>query len=143
MLGTKVAVLDEEPPSAWPEACVGTLTTHDLPTMAGVLRGDGPDEMRDRLALAMGERGGAAAIDLLQQAAAGAPIEPGELQERLIAALHDAVLDSPSRIRLVTTDDLCGTPLRENVPGTIGPPNWCRPLPHPVDAIPWDSIRNT
>jgi 4-alpha-glucanotransferase len=143
MLGTKVAVLDEEPPSAWPEACVGTLTTHDLPTMAGVLRGDGPDEMRERLALAMGERGGAVAIDVLQQAAAGAPIEPGEMQGRLIAALHDAVLDSPSRIRLVTTDDLCGTPLRENVPGTIGPPNWCRPLPHPVDAIPWDSIRDT
>jgi 4-alpha-glucanotransferase len=145
MLGTKVALLDEHPPADWPEACVGTLTTHDLPTMAGVLSGDGSNEMRDRLALAMGERGGAAAIDILAKAAesVGGTIDAAELRSRLIGALHDAVLDSPARIRLVTTDDLCATPQRENVPGTVGPPNWCRPLPHPVDEIPWDSVRNT
>lgn len=154
MLGTKVVVLDEEPPAAWPEACVGTLTTHDLPTMAGVLAGDGPDEMRTRLAAAMGERAGRAAIALLgaaltdddAPAAAGpaaATIDAGDLRDAMIAALHDAVLDSPARLRLVTTDDLCSTPLRENVPGTVGPPNWCRPLPHPVDQVPWASIRDT
>jgi 4-alpha-glucanotransferase len=145
MLGTKVALLDEHPPADWPEACVGTLTTHDLPTMAGVLSGDGSDEMRDRLALSMGERGGAAAIDVLAKAgeSGGGPIDAADLRARLIGALHDAVLDSPARIRLVTTDDLCATPLRENVPGTVGPPNWCRPLPRPVDDIPWDSVRNS
>lgn len=141
MLGTKVVLLDEDPPADWPEACVGTLTTHDLPTMAGVLTGDGPDEMRDRLAAAMAERGGAAAIDLLGKSAVTIPAD--EVRDRLIAALHDAVLDSPARIRLVTTDDLCATPLRQNVPGTVGLPNWCRPLPHPVDEIPWESVRNT
>jgi 4-alpha-glucanotransferase len=145
MLGTKVALLDEHSPADWPEECVGTLTTHDLPTMAGVLSGDGSDEMRERLALAVGERAGAVAIDVLTKAAGsgGGAIDASDLRARLIGALHDAVLDSPARIRLVTTDDLCATPLRENVPGTVGPPNWCRPLPHPVDEIPWDSVRNT
>lgn len=152
MLGTKVVVLDDDIPEAWPEACVGTLTTHDLPTMAGVLTGQGPDEMRDRLAAAMGTRAGTAAIALLRRETAddtGNPvgsadvefIRTTEFRDALIAALHDAVLDGSARLRLVTTDDLCGTPLRENIPGTVGPPNWCRPLPHEVDQIPWVSIR--
>ena len=59
------------------------------------------------------------------------------LQRRLIDVLHDSILDSPALLRLVTTDDLCGTALRQNVPGTVGPPNWCRFLPNPVDALPW------
>ena len=43
MLGTRVAMLDELPPAQWPTTCVATLTTHDLPTMAGVLERRGLD----------------------------------------------------------------------------------------------------
>lgn len=132
MLGTRVVVLDDEPPSVWEPECVATLTTHDLPTMAGVLHGDGPDEMRDRLAGAMGAGGAAVAIAAVRSGATG-----DALRQQLVDALHDAILGCPATLRLVTTDDLCATPLRPNVPGTVGPPNWCRPLPRPVESIPW------
>jgi 4-alpha-glucanotransferase len=135
MLGTRVVVLDELPPAEWPDGCVATLTTHDLPTMAGVMTGDGPDEMRERLALALGADGAAAAI-----AGVRADDDAPAMRQRLIDALHRSLIDSPARLRLVTTDDLCGTPLRENVPGTVGPPNWCRSLPHPVHDLPWTGV---
>lgn len=112
ILSTKVALLDDRPVDEWPEACCGTITTHDLPTIAGVLAGEGSDEMRTRLV------------------ALGSTVEE----------IHKALLTSPARIRLLTTDDLCETPLRPNVPGTVGPPNWCRPLPLPADQIPATTV---
>jgi len=136
MLGTRVAMLDELPPAQWPTTCVATLTTHDLPTMAGVLSGEGSTEMHDRLATTMGVHGAAAAIDAVRSG------DPSTLRQGLIDALHQALVDSPAALRLVTTDDLCATPLRENVPGTVGPPNWCRSLPHPVGEIPWPPFKN-
>jgi hypothetical protein len=50
-------------------------------------------------------------------------------------AAHEALLASPAALRLLSADDLAGATAQPNVPGTVGPPNWCRPLPHPVDNL--------
>lgn len=118
ILGTRVAWFEPDPPSRWPEASLATLTTHDLPTVAGVWLGtDGDAAMRDRLASI-------------------ARVPAGSLSGDVIAAAHESLARSPSRIRLVTLEDLCGATARPNVPGTVHEfPNWRRRLPLRIDEF--------
>ena len=84
--GTRVLWFEPGSPATWPQNTLATVTTHDLPTIAGVLTGaDGNDEQRQRLL----EIDGA---DDLREA---------------IDQIHAAVLASPARLRLVAVDDLC------------------------------------
>ncbi len=112
--GTKVLLFEPDPPSGWPENALATVTTHDLPTIAGVLGGtDGDAEQLSRLR----------------------EIATGDDVETVIDDVHHALLDSPARLRLLAMDDLCATPDRPNHPGTNTQPNWRRRLPRPVDAV--------
>ena len=116
--GTRVFWFEEDPPSTWPAACLATVTTHDLPTIAGVLSGaDGDDDQRERLA---------------DVALAVSPAA-------VIALMHEALLAAPSRLRLLAADDLCAATERPNRPGTVVGPNWRRRLPFPVGKIPMPS----
>jgi 4-alpha-glucanotransferase len=112
--GTRVLLFEDEPPSAWPLECLATLTTHDLPTVAATWALPADDARRARL-----EAVAAGCTDV----------------EHAVGAAHEALLASPAALRLLTTDDLAGATAQPNVPGTVGPPNWCRPLPHPVDDL--------
>lgn len=116
--GTKVGWFDG-PPERWPSSSLGTLSTHDLPTVRGALRGTDPGadpafaaHLRDVLGestAALGE------VELLVEA-----------HRRLAAAGSDLVL--------VTTDDLLGALDRPNQPGGVEEyPSWCLPLPVPLD----------
>jgi 4-alpha-glucanotransferase len=109
-----VLLFEDEPPSAWPLECLATLTTHDLPTVAATWALPADDARRARL-----EAVAAGCTDV----------------EHAVGAAHEALLASPAALRLLTTDDLAGATAQPNVPGTVGPPNWCRPLPHPVDDL--------
>lgn len=112
---TRVVLFDDEPPAVWPEPCLATVTTHDLPTALGTLALPTDDPCRRRLLAATG--GG----------------------EPPVAAVHRALLASPAAVRLMTADDLAGARLQANTPGTVGRPNWCRPLPLTVADIPLPS----
>ncbi len=112
--GTKVLWFEEHPPATWPENSLATVTTHDLPTIAAVWSGtDGEPEQADRLRA----------------------VAAGDTVADVIAAANRALLDSPARLRLMTTDDLCAATERPNHPGTIDQPNWRIRLPLPVDEI--------
>ena len=114
ILGTKVWWFDTAS-EHWAEPNLATVTTHDLPTVAGVWYGaDGGPDMHDALH-ALG------ATDA-QEAA---------------AEVHHLVATSPSRLVLATTDDLAGMVERPNHPGTTSDqmPNWCRRLAVRVEAL--------
>ena len=117
--GTKVLWFEEDPPSEWAEGALATVTTHDLPTVAGVwLRGEtgdaADDEMRARLV---------AVAPTARNAAEAA------------AAANAVLLAGSSRLRLVTTDDLAGAVEQPNQPGLSDHPNWKIRLPLPVDKL--------
>ena len=112
---TKVLYFEPDPPSAWPEGCLATLTTHDLPTAAAVFeRSDGEEGIRERLC-------------------ATAP--DARTAEEVIEGAHAALLDSPARVRLLSADDLCASRRRPNLPGLNDYPSWRIRLPRPVDQI--------
>ncbi|MFZ1491210.1 MAG: 4-alpha-glucanotransferase [Ilumatobacteraceae bacterium] len=117
VLGTKVLWFEPLGPESWPEASLATITTHDLPTIAGVWSGvDGDTEMRERLEALTG-------------------LGPDRPAVQVAAAAHRHLLDSPARLRLVTAEDLSGTPDRPNEPSQPLRENWCRRLPVPVERL--------
>jgi 4-alpha-glucanotransferase len=113
MLGTKVWMFDDDV-EAWPEPNLGTVTTHDLPTVAGVWSGGDAEQREPFVGLAGTE---ATALDVL-------------------VAAHRAIAASPARLVLATVDDLAGSVVRPNSPGTEGDHNWRHRLPAPaVDLV--------
>ncbi len=132
VLSTRLLWFEGEPPSRWPHQSMAAITTHDLPTIAGMWTG----------------------TDLADRRAAGVHIDPGNhetMRDRLedaahaeddtpvadvIVGAHRALAASPSMIVTATLDDAVGAEHRPNLPGTIDEhPNWRIPLPVPIDHL--------
>ncbi len=114
ILGTKVWWFDPSPHD-WPAANLATVTTHDLPTVAGVWAGtDGSAEMHTALhdAVAGATSATQAAVDV-----------------------HGLVANAQCVLTLAAIDDLAGCTERPNLPGTIGGANWRRRMPASTEAI--------
>jgi len=127
-------------PEHWPSGAVASISTHDLPTAAGFLRG-AHVEVRAELGLLAdpdAERARAAADreELFAELAAHdlLPDEPGE--EDLVVALHRLLATAASTVLLTSPQDALGEPRQPNLPGTIDEyPNWRIPLPVSVDEM--------
>lgn len=118
-LSYRLAWFEPEPPERWPERALAAVTTHDLPTLAGVATGadDAGGRLQERLA-----------------AVAGGPVE-GDGDD-LAAAVHRRLAGSPCRLVAATLDDAVGAIERPNRPGTRSPENWSTALPVPIDDLP-------
>jgi 4-alpha-glucanotransferase len=121
------------PPGAWPEESVATISTHDLPTVAGFLRGE---HVRVRAELGLlddvaAEKAKAAAdrAELLDLLRAEGLIEGTPGEDELIVAIHALLARSRSRLVLVSPYDVTGEVQQPNLPGTVDQyPNWRLPL---------------
>jgi 4-alpha-glucanotransferase len=134
VLSYRLLWFEQEPPSAWPERALAAVTTHDLPTVAGVwtgadLRaqeeaGTAPDrernaELRDRLAAAAGLAPDASVADA-------------------VLGAHRALATAPCAVVLATLEDALGVEARPNMPGTTSErwPSWRMPLPRRLEELP-------
>jgi 4-alpha-glucanotransferase len=129
------------PPERWPEESVATVSTHDLPTAAGFLRGEhvraraelgllddvAAEEARariDRLEL----------VELLRGEGLVTGEEPGE--DQLVVAIHALLARSRSRLVLISPYDVVGEVRQPNLPGTVDEyPNWRLPLPVSLEEL--------
>ena len=135
------------PPRRWREAAMASITTHDLPTALGWLRGehvrvrrelgllDDPDaeerwwrrERAELLGLLRDE-------GLLRTAAGGAEVVAGEPEvdvdeAEVVRAMHRAVASTPSRYVVASLGDAVGDLRQPNLPGTTQEyPNWQLPV---------------
>jgi 4-alpha-glucanotransferase len=120
ILSTKVVWFEDEPPEHWPAQSLAMVTTHDLPTVAGMCHGtDAPPAMRARL-----------------EALAG-PIDERPVHDVDID-VHHRLGRSPSALALATLEDLLEVEERPNLPGTTDDErrNWSASLPVPIDDLP-------
>jgi len=119
ILSTRLVWFEHEPPEAWPQQALAMVTTHDLPTLAGMCDGvDSPSPMRDRLERLVG------------------PVD-GRSVEDVSVEVHRHLGRSPAAIAVATLEDLVGVRDRPNVPGTTTErPNWSVALPTLVDELP-------
>ncbi|HEY0453192.1 4-alpha-glucanotransferase [Actinophytocola sp.] len=127
-------------PGRWPTEAMASISTHDLPTAAGFLRGEHVRVRAERGMLAdpEAERARAAADreELLAELAEHGllPADPSETD--LVAALHALLATSASRLLLTSPQDALGVVDQPNLPGTVDQyPNWRIPLPVAVDEL--------
>ncbi|MEO7571493.1 MAG: 4-alpha-glucanotransferase, partial [Acidimicrobiales bacterium] len=119
ILSTRVVWFEEDPPESWPTEALAVVTTHDLPTLAGMCSGqDSPPEMLANLERLVG------------------PVSDRPSAE-VTVEVHRRLGVSPAAFALATLEDVLGVIERPNVPGTTDAerPNWSVALPVPISHL--------
>src|SRR5690349_12195782 len=127
-------------PSRWPSRAAASLSTHDLPTAAGFLRGE---HVRVRAELGLlddvaAEQSSAdkekSEWQALLRSEGLLPPDPDE--NDIIVAMHRFLAATPSRLKLISPYDIVAEPRQPNLPGTIDEyPNWRLPLPETLEQL--------
>ncbi|MGH7685984.1 MAG: 4-alpha-glucanotransferase [Candidatus Dormibacteria bacterium] len=131
VLSCRVAWFESRSPLRYPARAVAAMTTHDLPTVAGVWSGDDIRELQE-----LGVHVNMPAEQRLRrrlQRLAGvngdAPLDD------VITRAYTALGTAPSDVVLATLDDAAAAPRRPNVPGTVNRPNWSIPLTRTLEQL--------
>lgn len=145
-----------KPPVSYPAQALAVITTHDLPTLSGYWEGT-DIETRAKLGLFASEQARVAMLaerqlektwilaalkaeDLLP---AGVPDDPAQtpaMTTELAEAIHLYLARTPAWMVLANLEDVIGTRVQTNLPGTVDQhPNWCRKLHARVDELVGDS----
>ena len=122
-------------PATWRSAALASVTTHDLPTVAGWLSDealrvradlgllDGPPEEEQERAAA--ERAALLGLLRAERLLAAGPVDPAEI----MLALHRLLVASPAALVVGSLGDAVGDLRQPNLPGTVDAyPNWRLPL---------------
>jgi 4-alpha-glucanotransferase len=133
VLSTRLALFERRPPSRWPRRSLASVTTHDLPTIAGAWSGTDLDDQRRS-----GVEPNASGLRLLRRRLARVGgVGPDSPVETVVRRVHDAVASAPSVLAVASLEDALGEERRPNMPGT-GPDrrdNWSRALARPLEAM--------
>jgi len=124
----------------FPELGVGTSSTHDQVTVAGLLTGADVDELNrigkdaDFTQIANTRRGLAELAQIDPDKPADA-ITDRDVHDAVLARYH-LLSHAPSRVVVVGLDDAAMVRERPNMPGTVDVyPNWRLALPRPVEDV--------
>lgn len=122
------------PVDEWRQAALASVTTHDLPSALGWLRGDHL-KVRAELGLVDDPAADEAAwraerAELLAHlVASGVLTSPDLPDDELLVALHRYLAHTPSRYVVAAPGDAIGDRRQSNVPGTVDEyPNWRLPV---------------
>lgn len=132
ILSYRLVWFEKTDPSEFPEQALSAITTHDLPTVAGLWTGSDLDAQH-RLHLAPNE---ASTREIHERV--GRMVSAGSRTpvQTVIARVHEALATAPSRILTATLDDAMAVEERPNMPATTSEwPNWCLALPEPIESL--------
>lgn len=140
VFGYRIGWFADEPPAQWPATTLASLTTHDLPTVAGLWSGQDtldreaagrpPDPEGDRDLRAHLER-----LVTTDRSGEDSPVEELGTREVVLRA-HEALASGGSDLAVATLEDAVGEQTRPNLPGTVDEhPNWRRALAVPIERL--------
>lgn len=133
ILSTKLLWFEPELPARYPERSMAAVTTHDLPSVAGLWsRSDLEDQRR------AGVEPNTESLEGLRQRLASWLGVPEDAPVRnVIVGSHQLLGQAPSAVVLATLEDAEAVEERPNLPGTTEAvrPNWSLALPRPVEAL--------
>jgi 4-alpha-glucanotransferase len=124
VLSYRLAWFEDAPPKRFPRQALAAVSTHDLPTIAGVWSATDPDagRLRDKLRKLAG-------------------FESDASVEDVVVRSHQRLSEAPSVVITASLEDALRVEERPNVPGTVSErPNWAIALPRPLEEIKQDSI---
>jgi len=132
MLSYRLMWFEDGPPRDYPSLSMAAITTHDLPTVAGLWSGadfaaqqriglrpsrEGYEQLRQRLRNATGLGNGDPTLLAIRRA-------------------YEAMASAPSAVLVVNLEDAVAVEERPNMPGTIEQwPNWSIALPESLEQI--------
>jgi 4-alpha-glucanotransferase len=132
VLSYRLLWFEKGPPAKYPEQALAAVTTHDLPTSAGLWTGSDITAQKD-LGLAPNEKG---TRDMLNRVRRLAGARAGTPVSRAIVRIHESLASAPSRIITATLDDAMEVEERPNMPATTDEwPNWSIALPQPIESL--------
>jgi 4-alpha-glucanotransferase len=139
VLSYRLLWFEPEAPEHFPEQAVAAVTTHDLPTIAGMWTGS---DVQDQRAAGL-HPNEAAEAGVRARLAAAAGVEEGAALDDVTVGAYRALARAPSQVILATLDDALGVAERPNMPGTVDSwPNWSLALPRPIEELPEDPGAN-
>ncbi|HEX4866043.1 MAG TPA: 4-alpha-glucanotransferase [Acidimicrobiales bacterium] len=134
LLSYRVMALSADDPAHYPDRSMAAITTHDLPTIQGLLTGRDLAAQQD-LGLEPNVDGTNEAVARLRHWV-GADGDTALSDEEVAVRLHDVLSRSSAHLVAATLEDLALMSERPNMPGTIDTwPNWCWSLPQPLEDV--------
>jgi 4-alpha-glucanotransferase len=132
VLSYRLLWFETTPPREYPQLAMVAVTTHDLPTIAGLWSGEDL-AAQERIGL----KPSAAAMQQIKDRLAQGGGLPGDTPtEKVIERAYMLLAESPSLIVAATLEDALAVPERTNMPGTVEQwPNWSIPLPGGLEAL--------
>lgn len=132
ILSYRLFWFEKTPPAEYPEQALTAVTTHDLPTVAGLW--DGSDlEAQHEMKLAPNDAGTREIVERVREITRAAGRTPVDV---VVHRVHTALARAPSRLLTATLDDAMAVPERPNMPATTDEwPNWCLALPQPIESL--------
>ena len=129
LLSYRLLWFEDDEPARWPADAMAAVTTHDLPTVPGLVEGC---DMSEQIELRLGSDAELAAnrTEMLDK------IGDSAYPDEAVLAAYRRLAQAPSALLCATLDDAVLARRRPNVPGTIERDNWCIPLPVLVDDLP-------
>ncbi|MCK6526891.1 4-alpha-glucanotransferase [Myxococcota bacterium] len=135
VLSYRLMWFEPQPPRTWPRQVLAAVTTHDLPTVAGLWNGS---DLRAQEELGLHPNAeGTRQLRARLRDWTGVPDDAPEGE--VVEAAHHLLASAPSMLVTATLDDALHVEERPNVPGTTTEwPNWSIALPIPLEEIETD-----
>jgi 4-alpha-glucanotransferase len=130
LLSYRLVWFEEAGPERFPAQALGAVTTHDLPTIAGLWSGADADDQR-----AAGVEPDEAALGRLHgKLVALSGLDGDAPVDEVIVAVHRRLAAAPCALVGATLEDALALGRRPNLPGTTSErPNWSLGLPLPLE----------
>jgi 4-alpha-glucanotransferase len=131
MLSYRLLWFEEDEPARWPAQAMAAVTTHDLPTVAGLWTGV---DLEDQAASGVhaDEQG---TRRLRAKLAEAASLGTDATAVAAVQGAYRALAAAPSQLLTATLEDALTVPKRPNIPGTTDRPNWSVALPVPIEEL--------
>ena len=132
LLSYRLLWFEETPPRDYPELTMAAITTHDLPTVAGLWTG-ADFAAQERLGLRPDPEG---YRQIRQRLADVAGLNEEATVARAVVQAYTALAETSARVVVANLEDALAVVERPNMPGTIQQwPNWSLALPQSLEAI--------
>lgn len=136
LLSYRLAWFESRPPERFPTQALAALTTHDLPTAAGVWTGADLAEL-EATGRPFNRR---AELGVRRKLGRLAGVSDGDPAPLVVERAYAALARAPSRLVVATLDDASLAERRPNMPGDAARTNWSIPLPRTLEQLRRDQL---
>jgi 4-alpha-glucanotransferase len=131
VLSYRVLWFEEEPPASFPVRALAAVTTHDLPTVAGLWTGTDLEAQRERHM----EPNVESTEKVRSRLRDWTRLDDDAPVTEVVQRTYELLAQAPSAVVVASLDDALGVRERPNYPGTTDGTNWSLALPAPLEEV--------